>query len=130
MAWRRYYAQQSQQTFVGTEDVFKQDMSLRRLQHVFSVTIFRLPRRLEDILGDILKTSWETKNCYAEFVFKTSWRHVFKTSWRRYRDNRNAYWAYLYLTNLTNLRWIQNALIRTQSFQYSSYFKTQAASLF
>ena len=25
-----------------------QDMSWRRLQHVFSVTIFRLPRRLED----------------------------------------------------------------------------------
>ena len=33
-----------------------------RLQHVFSVTIFRLPRRLEDLLQrrleDVLKTSW------------------------------------------------------------------------
>ena len=28
------------------------------------------------------KTSWKTKYCYAEDVFKTSWRHVLKTSWR------------------------------------------------
>ena len=28
------------------------------------------------------KTSWKTKNCYAEDVLKTSWRHVLKTSWR------------------------------------------------
>ena len=42
---------------------FLQDMSFRRLQHVFSVTILRLPRRLEDIL-------------------MTSWKHLAKTSWR------------------------------------------------
>ena len=78
-----------------------QDMSWRRLQHVFSVTIFRLSRRLEDVLRrrledvfktsrktswrhlqDAFKTSWKTKNCYAEDVFKMSWRHVLKTSWR------------------------------------------------
>ena len=40
-------------------------------------------------------------------------QHVLKTSWRRYRDKQNAYWAYLYLTNLTNLRRIQNALKHT-----------------
>ena len=75
--------------------------SWRRLQHVFSVTILRLPRRLEDVLRrrledvfktsrktswrhlrDIFKTSWKTKNCYAQDVIKTSWRHVLKTSWR------------------------------------------------
>ena len=50
--------------------------SWRRLHHVFSV------RHLEDILQDVLKTSWKTKNCYAEDVLKTSWRHVLKTSWR------------------------------------------------
>ena len=75
--------------------VFK--TSWRRLQHVFSVTIFCLPwllqevfktpwrrlgRCLEDISQDVLNTSWKTKNCYAEDVFKTSFRHVFKTSWR------------------------------------------------
>ena len=77
------------------------DMSWRSLQHVFSVTILRLPWRLEDVLNtswrrlaktfwirledllqDVFKTSWKMKNCYAEDVLKTSWRHVLKTSWR------------------------------------------------
>ena len=55
-----------------------QDMSSRRLQDVFSVTIFRLPRRLEDVLKTscvyVIETSWKTKNCYAEDVLKKSWR--------------------------------------------------------
>ena len=34
-----------------------QDMSSRRLEDVFSVTIFRLPRRLQDVLREVLKTS-------------------------------------------------------------------------
>ena len=34
-----------------------QDMSLRRLQDVLSVTIFRLSRRLQDTLQDVFKTS-------------------------------------------------------------------------
>ena len=42
-----------------------QVMSWKRPQHVFSVTIFALPRRLEDVL----KTSWE-----IEVTLKTSWR--------------------------------------------------------
>ena len=62
--------------------------SSTRLQHVFSVTIFRLRRRLQDVL----KTSWKTKNCYAKDVLKTSWRHVLKTSWRRLVDKQNVYW--------------------------------------
>ena len=41
-----------------------QDMSSRRLQDVFSVTIFRLPKRLEDVfktsLQDVFKMSWKT----------------------------------------------------------------------
>ena len=69
----------SQQTFVGL-----QDMSWRCLQQVFGVTILRLPRRLEGVF----KTSWKTKNCYAEDVLKTSSRHVFKTSWRRLEDQQ------------------------------------------
>ena len=93
----------------------------------------RLPRR--KIVT--LKTSWRP-------VLKMSWRHILKTSRRRYGDKENTYWIYLYLTNLneylTNLYFtnlyltilsrIQNALIRTQEFHYSSYFGTQAASLF
>ena len=60
-------------------------MSCRRLQNVFSVTIFCLPRRLE------------RRNIVT---LKTSWRHVLKTSSRRLRDKQNVYWEYLYLTNL------------------------------
>ena len=66
------------QEFITIKYTIFKNMSSRRLQNVFSVTIFRLPRRLEDVL----KTSWKTKNCYAEDVLKTSWRYVFKTSWR------------------------------------------------
>ena len=47
--------------------------SWRRLHHVFSV------RHLEDILQDVLKTSWKTKNCYAEDVLKTFLEDVLKT---------------------------------------------------
>ena len=84
-----------------------QDMSSRRLQDVFSVTIFRLPRGLQDVfktsckrssrrlqdvfktpLQDVFKTSWKTKNCYAEDVLKTSTRHVLKTSGRRLEDQQ------------------------------------------
>ena len=113
-------------------------MSWRRLQHVFSVTILHLPRRLEDVL----KPSWKTKNCYAEDVLKISWRHTLKASWRHYGDKQNTYWGYLYLTNLnmyltnlylTILRRIQNALSRTHHFnicfilelKQHLYFKNQ-----
>ena len=101
--------------------------SWRRLQHVLSVTILRLARRLEHFL----KTSWKLKNCYTEDVWRhilMFWRHILKTSWRHYGEKQSTYWGYLYLTNLdvylinlyftnlylTILRRIQNALIRTQ----------------
>ena len=50
-----------------------QDMSSRRLQEVFSVIVFSLPRCLQDVLREVLKTS---SNCYAEDVLKMSSRHV------------------------------------------------------
>ena len=97
-----------------------QDMSWRCLQHILCVKIF--------VFQDVLKTSWKTKNCYGENVFKISSKNVLKTSSRRLGDKQNVYWVYMYLTNvnvyltslyftnlyLTNLRRIQNALIRTQ----------------
>ena len=68
----------------------RQDMSSRHVfktsSRLFSVTIFCLPRRLQDVLRDVLKTSWrrlkdilrdvvktswKTKNCYAEDVLET-----------------------------------------------------------
>ena len=54
-----------------------QDMCWRRLRNVFSVTIFRLPRRLENVLED-------------EKLLR----------WRRLEDKQNVYWKYLYLKNL------------------------------
>ena len=80
-----------------------EDMSSRRLQHLFSVTILRLPRRLEDVLEDekllrwrrledVLKTCLEDvlKTCLEdvlktclEDVLKTYPEDVFKTSWRQ-----------------------------------------------
>ena len=76
-----------------------QDMSSKLLEDFCSVTIFQLPRLLQDVfrdvfktfsrcLEDVLKTSWKTKNSYAEDVLKTSWRHVLKTSWKHFEDQQ------------------------------------------
>ena len=54
--------------------VFK--TSWRRLQLVFSVTIFHLPRPLQDVLED-------KKNYYTEDVLKACLEDAFKTSWRQ-----------------------------------------------
>ena len=35
----------------------------------------------------VLKTSYKTKNCYAEVVLKTSRRHVLKKSWRHFLED-------------------------------------------
>ena len=64
-----------------------QDMSWRRLQHVFSVTILRLPRRLEDVLEDEKLLRWRRledvlKTC-LEDVLKTCLEDVLKTLWRQ-----------------------------------------------
>ena len=104
------------------------------------------------------KTSWSclgrqkivTLMTSSRYVFKTSSRYVFKTSWRHVlkissRRLGNKKWEYLYLKNLN--RYVSNksifhnsisdeskanpkSLIRSQCFQYSSYFKIQAAFLF
>ena len=74
------------------EDVLKK--SWRSLQDVISVIASHLAntswRRLADVLGrriantswrrlqDVFKTSGKTKKCYAEDVFKTSWRRLGK----------------------------------------------------
>ena len=65
------------------------------LQDVFSVTIFRFLRRLQDVLRDVYKTSWKTKNCYAEGALKTSSRHVLKTFWRRLEDQQMFSGSYI-----------------------------------
>ena len=78
--------------FVSLHDVFKtssrhafktssrclQDMSSRCHDGVFSVTIFRLSRRLQDILKDKKLLRWRR----VEGVFKTCLKDIFKTSSR------------------------------------------------
>ena len=86
--WWPFSIELSKQTFVGL-----QDMSLRRLQHVFSVTFFRLPRRLQDVLEDEKLLRWGR----FENVFKTYLEDVFKTF------TENVYWEYLYLNNLKSV---------------------------
>ena len=70
--------------FVYLHNVFKmssrclQDMFSRRLEDVFSVTILRLPRCLQDVLEDEKLLRWRR----VEDVFKTCLEDVLKTSWR------------------------------------------------
>ena len=111
--------------------------SWRRLQHVFSITIFCLPRCLEDVLQ--MRPSWRCLEDVLKTSRKMSRRRLEYMSWRRLEDmssrhlegvfetnkiftgisvnnhdlltNLNQYLTNLYLTKLyfTNLRRIQNA---------------------
>ena len=117
---------------------------LRRLQHVFIVAILLLPRRPQDVFKtsckDVFKTSRKTSSrrpwrrkivtlkTSSRRLVDMSWRYILKMSLRRLGGKQNVYWWYLHLTNLnvyltylcltnlylTNLRQIQNALLRTQ----------------
>ena len=76
------------------QDVFPQEMSWSCLQHVFSVTIARLPRRLEDILKTSCKTCWRRLGRRKIVTLKTSSRRLEDMSlgrledmsWRRFED--------------------------------------------
>ena len=56
--------------------------SWRHLQHIFSVTILHLPRRLEDVL----KTSSGRLGRRKIVTLKTSWRRLEDMSWRCLED--------------------------------------------
>ena len=58
--------------------VFK--TSYRRLQRNNFSSSKTASRRLVRCLQDVFKTSWKTKNYYAEDVLKTSSRYVLKTN--------------------------------------------------
>ena len=83
-----------QQTFVGLEAVLKTSSTrLQRNKFSSSKTSWRrvenVLRHLARRLEDVLKTSWETKNCYAENALRTSWKHLetsHKTTWRHLED--------------------------------------------
>ena len=104
------------------------------LQHVFSVTIFRLPRRLESVLKTSRKDEklfrWrrleDVLQTYLGNVLKTCLEDVLKTCLEDPIErnkiltgdvtNLNIYLTNLYFLNLylAILRRIQNALITTQ----------------
>ena len=60
--------------------------SWRRLQYVFSVTVSHLPRRLEDLLQDVCKTSSRHLGRRKIVTLKTSWRRLEDMSWRPLKD--------------------------------------------
>ena len=64
--------------FACLQDVLKTSSRhvFKTFEDVFSVTIFRLPRRLEDVLQEEKLLRWRR----AEDIFKTSLEKVFKTS--------------------------------------------------
>ena len=99
-----------------------QDMSSRRFQDVFSVTIFCLPRRPQDFLRNVFKTSWKTKNCYAEDVFKTSSRHVLETSWRRLEDQQMFAGYELFYTFFELSQYIFHTYFTTMTSQVKKIF--------
>ena len=74
----------TQQTFVGFQDVLK--TSSTRLQRNNFRSCKTSWRGLEDVFKTSPKTSWKTKKCYNEDVFKTSWRRLEDMSWRCLED--------------------------------------------
>ena len=74
-----------------------QDMSWRRLEDVFSLTIFRLRRCLQDVF----KTSSRRLGRRKIVTLKTFSRHVLKKPWRRLEDvlksNKCLLGCYLYI---------------------------------
>ena len=96
-------------------------LSPRRLEDVFSIVNFRLPRLLQDLfktyLQDVFITSWTTKNCYAEDVLKTSSRHVFKTSSRRLQDQKM--FAGIFLSQKPSSEMIQIILCEIQWYEWT-----------
>ena len=77
-----------------SQDLLVFKTSWRRLHHVFSVTVFRLPRRLqgvlqiclEDLWKTYLKTSWRRLRRRKTFTLITSWRSLEDMSWKRPED--------------------------------------------
>ena len=90
----------SQQTFVCL-----QDMSWRRLQHVFSVTILHLPRRLKDVLQrrfeDVLKMSWRPLARRLQDVLEDEKL----LCWRLLEDVLKTYLENVLITCLEDMSW-------------------------
>ena len=110
-----------------------EDMSWRRLLRVSSITILRLPRRLEDVWKTSCKTSsrrlqdvLEDEKLLREDVLKACLEDVLKTLWRQTKyllgisvsskskcvSNKSIFHKSIFDNSKAN----QNALIRTYHF--------------
>ena len=58
------------------QNVFKICLCSSHLEDIFSITTFRLARRLARCLQDVFKTFWNTKYCYAENLLKMPSRRL------------------------------------------------------
>ena len=118
---------------IFSEDIFLRTpanicWSWRRLQNILSVTIFRLPRRFEDVLQMRLKDVLEDEKLLRwrrlEDVLKTCLEDVLKTSWWQTKcllgislSNKSKSVSDKSTSHISisdKSRRIQNALIRTQ----------------
>ena len=76
--------------FVCLQDIFKMFwrhvLKTYLLQDGFSLTIFRLPRHLQDILWDVFKTSLKRVRRWKIVTLKMCWRRIPGMSWRRLQD--------------------------------------------
>ena len=76
--WKFHRNKSSQQTFVGLEDVFKTCLEdVFNASSAWQLYVFQVV--LKTSRKEVLKTSWKTKNYYAEDVWKTCLEDVLKT---------------------------------------------------
>ena len=117
---------------------------LQRNNYLSSKTSWRhLARRLEGVLGDEKLLRWRRledvlKTCLDD-ILKTCLEEVFKTSWRQAKylleislSNKSKPVSDKSISHMSisdKSRRIQTALIRTHSFQYSSYLQNHAEFL-
>ena len=78
----------SSRHFFKTSSRYIFKTSSKRLQRNNFSSSKTSSRHLQDVLRDVFKTSWKTKNCYTRNVLKTLSRLVLKTSSRLLEDQQ------------------------------------------
>ena len=104
-----------------------EDKSSRRLQDGFSVTFFRLLRRLQHVLQDVFKTSSRRLGRRKIVTLKMCWRRLRDMSWRRlenvFKSNKcllgrykSATWKWAWSSNF--YKWFAAKSAKIQVFTY------------
>ena len=131
----------TQQTFVDLQEILK--TSSRHIEDVFNVTIFRLPRRLQDLFKRNSKCLVNTSSRFLQDVLEDKkllhWRRLQDMFWSRLPDvwetnkmltgkERYLFLTYLNL-HLTNLCLANLHLTNPRSINCNPIQKKQIASL-